>query len=100
MAHIGFFRPDTGEWFLDINGNGKWDGCQVDRCLGPYGQPGDLPVAGDWTGNGMAHIGFFRPDTGEWFLDINGNGSLDNCDVDVCLGPFGEHGDLPIVGKW
>ena len=23
-ARIGVFRPDTGEWFLDRNGNGSW----------------------------------------------------------------------------
>ena len=25
---IGVFRPSTGEWFFDINGNGSFDGCQ------------------------------------------------------------------------
>lgn len=27
-----------------MNGNGKFDGCAVDACPGPFGQPGDLPV--------------------------------------------------------
>jgi hypothetical protein len=35
-------------WYLDLNGNGKLDACGVDLCLGPYGQPGDLPVVGKW----------------------------------------------------
>jgi hypothetical protein len=26
IAKIGIYRPTTGEWFLDLNGNGKWDG--------------------------------------------------------------------------
>jgi hypothetical protein len=99
MAHIGVFRPDSGRWFLDLNGNGKWDGCKVDRCLDP-GRPGDLPVVGDWTGAGKAQIGFFRPNTGEWFLDLNGNGKRDGCKVDRCLGPFGQPGDLPVAGDW
>jgi Divergent InlB B-repeat domain len=99
VAHIGFFRPDPGRWFLDLNGNGKWDGCKVDRCLDP-GRPGDLPVVGDWSSKGMANIGFFRPDTGEWFLDLNGNGKRDGCKVDRCLGPYGRPGDLPVVGDW
>jgi hypothetical protein len=42
----------------------------------------------------------FRPSTGLWYLDMDGNGKLDSCSVDACLGPFGQPGDLPVVGKW
>ena len=98
--HIGIFRPSTGEWFLDINGNGQWDGCGVDKCIEQFGGNGDLPVAGDWNGTGEVRIGVFRPSTGEWFLDMNGNGKFDGCVVDACPGPFGQPGDLPVVGKW
>jgi hypothetical protein len=45
---MGIFDPSTGMWELDRNGNGIFDGCTVDLCLGPFGQPGDLPVAGKW----------------------------------------------------
>ena len=41
-----------------------------------------------------------RPSTGEWVLDMNGNGHFDGCAIDACLGPFGHAGDLPVVGKW
>jgi hypothetical protein len=97
---IGIFRPSTGEWFLDMNSNGQWDGCSVDKCFGPFGSQGDLPVVGDWNGTGKAGIGVFRPNTGEWFLDMNGNGRWDGCSVDKCFGPFGSQGDLPVVGDW
>jgi hypothetical protein len=98
--NIGIFRPSTGEWFLDVNGNGQWDGCGVDKCIEQFGDDGDLPVVGDWNGTGEARIGVFRPSTGEWFLDMNGNGKFDGCAVDACLGPFGAPGDWPAVGKW
>ncbi len=97
---IGVFEPSTGGWLLDNNGNGQWDGCNVDTCLGPFGINGDLPVAGDWDGIGKVRIGVYRPSTGQWFLDMNGNGGWDGCNVDKCLGPFGADGDLPIVGDW
>ena len=101
-AAIGIFRPSTGEWFLDANGNGIWDGCTVDLCLGPFGGNGDLPVVGDWTGAGMVNIGVFRPATAEWLLDVNGNGQLDGCNVDRCLRSSGSRpsASLPIVGNW
>jgi hypothetical protein len=97
---IGTFDPQTGMWEVDFNGNGRWDGCSVDRCWGPFGSAGDIPVAGDWSGTGTAKIGVFRAATGEWFLDLNGNGKWDGCNVDKCVTGFGQAGDLPVVGKW
>jgi hypothetical protein len=97
---IGVFLPKKGAWYLDTNGNGQWDGCRIDRCFGRFGNKGDLPVVGDWDGTGFVRVGVFRPSTGMWYLDLNGNGKLDKCSVDACFGPFGEAGDVPIVGKW
>jgi hypothetical protein len=97
---IGIFLPRKGIWYLDSNGDGTLNSCRVDACLGRFGSRGDLPVAGDWDGTGRVRIGVFRPRTGEWFLDMNGNGKFDGCGADKCLGPFGHPEDLPIVGKW
>jgi hypothetical protein len=95
---IGVFRPGTGEWLLDFSGDGDGKSC-AGQCLS-LGAEGDVPVVGDWDGAGADKIGVFRPSTGEWFLDLNGNGQWDRCNVDLCLGPFGQPGDLPVVGKW
>ena len=101
-AGVGVFR--AGTWYLDYNGNGAWDGCQQDGgqdlCLyGSFGQAGDLPAAGDWNGDGKAKVGVFR--AGKWYLDYNGNGVWDGCDIDRCyFGNFGQAGDLPVAGKW
>jgi hypothetical protein len=97
---IGVFQPSTGQWLLDTNGNGKWDNCRKDRCLGPFGLPDDLPVVGDWDGTQNTRIGIFRPSTGAWFLDLNGNGEWDGCAVDACIESFGQPGDLPVTGRW
>ncbi len=60
-----------------------------------YGQAGDIPVAGDWTGSGVKRIGVFR--SGLWILDTNGNGVLDAGDKVVS---FGQAGDIPVLGDW
>lgn len=99
QVRIGVFNTKTAAWQLDLNGNGVFDGCSVDACLS-FGQTKDLPVAGDWTGTGKAQIGIFDPSTGMWELDRNGNGVFDGCTVDLCLGPFGQPGDLPVAGNW
>jgi hypothetical protein len=97
---IGIFRPSTGEWFLDMNRNGIWDGCTVDLCSGPFGTVGDQPVVGDWTGAGVSNIGVFRPSTAEWLFDTNGNGQWDGCNIDRCLRSGISQDSLPIVGDW
>ena len=47
-----------GEWFIDINGNGRWD--EEDIWL-KLGTKGDQPVVGDWDGDGKDDIGIFGP---------------------------------------
>ena len=99
-SYIGVLRSGTGEWFIDLNGNRKWDGCVADGCYAGFGQAGDLPVAGDWTRTGGAKIGVFR--NGQWFLDGDGDGQWDGCQPqgsDLCLS-FGQFGDLPVAGDW
>jgi hypothetical protein len=95
---VGLFRSSTGRWYID-SGNGVWNGCLFDDCLGPFGAADDLPVVGDWFGLGFTTIGVFRPSTGRWYLD-NGNGKFEPCNIDKCLGVFGQDGDLPVVGDW
>jgi hypothetical protein len=92
---IGIFR--AGQWFLDLNGNGAWDGCGTDACYASFGMAGDIPVAGDWTGTGTAKIGVFR--AGQWFLDLNGNGAWDGCGTDACFDSFGMTGDDAVAGR-
>jgi hypothetical protein len=82
-----------------MNSNGQWDGCNVDACIA-FGVSGDLPVVGDWDASGASKIGVFRPSTGEWFLDMNGNGQWDGASADKYISGFGRPGDLPVAGKW
>jgi hypothetical protein len=95
---VGVFRPSTGWWYLDYNGNGQWDGCGTDRCIN-FGMSGDQPVSGDWDGSGTAKVGVFRPSTGRWYVDLNGNGQWDGCSVDGCY-YFGTAGDIAVTGSW
>jgi hypothetical protein len=99
-TQLGLFRASTGEWFLDRNGNRKWNGCKKDLCIGSFGMSGDIPVAGDWNGTGKTKIGVFRPSTGEWFLDRNGNGIWDGPVLDLYLSGYSQAGDLPVIGRW
>ena len=85
---IGIYTP-AGEWFLDLNGNGKWDA--ADSYSEPFGEIVGVPVVGDWEGLGKTRLGLFVPKNSEWLLD---------CDIDNCVRSFGQPTDLPVVGRW
>ncbi|CDH45737.1 exported hypothetical protein [Candidatus Contendobacter odensis Run_B_J11] len=95
---IGVFR--NGQWFLDANGNGAWDGCGTEFCFTGFGQAGDMPASGNWNGGSKNTIGVLRSGTGEWFIDRNGNRQWDGCVADGCYSGFGQAGDLPVAGDW
>ena len=99
---IGVYRPGSGTWLLDANGNRTWDGCGTDLCLGPFGLSGDLPLAGDWTGTGGDKIGVFQPydpfgSPYKRFVLDNGNGVFVSVEQEQILGPFGLETDKVIV---
>jgi hypothetical protein len=96
---IGIYRPAMRQFILDRNNNGILEACTIDICSAAFGAAGDVPLVGDWTGNGLARIGVYRPGTRQFFLDKNSNRILDACGVDSCLG-FGLAGDKPVVGAW
>jgi hypothetical protein len=97
LSEIGVWRPSTGEWFFDLDHSGSWSGCGPDLCLTQFGASGDLPVTGDWDGDGVSQVGTYRQ--GQWFLD-NGNGLWDGAGVDTIYGNFGAPGDQPVTGFW
>jgi hypothetical protein len=90
QTEIGVYGRD---WHLDTNGNGKWDGPAIDTTFS-FGTPGDIPLAGDWNGNGISDIGVFRPSSGNWYLDYNPSGVVDT------TFHFGTTGDIPLAGDW
>jgi CSLREA domain-containing protein len=60
-----------------------------------FGSSGDLPVTGDWNGDGIDTVGVYKPDTGIVYLrNSNTAGAPDYGFV------FGNPGDTPLAGKW
>jgi hypothetical protein len=118
---VGILRcPTAGavcQWIVDSLG--KTGGSSVSLYdpadaifpfTGPGGfVPGDVAVVGDWNGNGRKRIGIFRPVTGTWFVDTNGNGSYEappfgvdqtfSFGLPAVLNPGGV-ADQPVVGFW
>ena len=91
---VGAFRDGT--WILDTTHNHVYD---PGDAVYNFGQPGDVPVVGDWNGDGRDHIGVFRSvgGVGEFILDTDGNGVLDAGDTAFF---FGLAGDRIVIGDW
>lgn len=88
---IGVFR--NGQWILDQNNNGAWDGTSIDAVYN-FGAAGDIPVVGDWNGDGRSKFGVFRPATGQFILDTQGHKSFDST---ASIYNFGASGDIPVA---
>ncbi|MFM7564042.1 MAG: hypothetical protein ACKO81_13535 [Planctomycetota bacterium] len=79
-----------GAWRLDTNGDGRFDHSDV---FASYGEEGDVPVVGDFDGDGIEEIAIYR--NGLWVIDTNGNRQMDEGDRRF---QYGEAGDLQVVG--
>ena len=98
IDEIGVYRPGSSRFYLDINGNGKWDGASVDVTY-VMGTSGDQPIIGDWNGDGIDEIGVYRPSSSRFYLDSNGNGVWNGAAIDTTY-VMGVSGDQPIIGDW
>jgi len=93
---IGIFRPSTHKFILDFNGNGIWEGAEIDREY-DFGTTGDIPITGDWdgNGNGITEVGVFRPSTHMFYLRNAGYPSVPATTIN-----WGISTDLPVAGDW
>ncbi len=95
-ASIGVWRPAIRLFYLDTSGNLAWDaGTDL---VAPFGASTDLPVTGDWNGDGIDDIGIWRPAARRFFLDMDGNDVWEPA-TDLVV-PFGATTDLPVTGDW
>ena len=87
-------------WYIDYNGNGIWNSPANGDRIYTTGQPGDLPVYGDWNGDRLCEMGVFRPSNHCFYLDFNANGLWDGASFDTRYCDFATFGDIPVFGKW
>ena len=84
----------NGARVMKLTSYGKQRADVVDHVFG-IGDEQEVPVTGDWNGNGIRSIGTFE--NGTWRLDVNGDGRFGLEDETV---QFGRAGDVPVVGDF
>jgi hypothetical protein len=84
---VGLVDPASGTWYLRSEGGGSYSFL--------YGNPGDLPFAGDWDCDGIDTPGLYRQSDGYVYLrNSNTQGIADLSFF------FGNPGDIPIAGDF
>jgi hypothetical protein len=98
QTKVGIFRSGFF-WLLDVDGNTQFNS-PPDRAFAFGGVPGDVPLSGDWNGDGIDTVGIYRPSNGLFILDYDGDAVLTAADKVYNLGVGTPAGDIPVVGDW
>jgi hypothetical protein len=100
----GAILPGTGDWegvgadlLEGVQGN-LFTQCTDLACLQParqfaFGIAGDVPLAGDWDGDGIDTVGVYRPGDGNVYL--RNSNTTGFAEIQFFAGP-----GQPVVGDW
>jgi hypothetical protein len=88
-ADLVIYRPNTGYWYVNFQRNGAYSG--VADIIAPFGGgAGDIPVLGDFDGNGTIDRAIYR--AGFWYMDLDWSGAA----ARICAFGGGA-GDVPLA---
>ena len=88
QGSVGVVDTSTGQWFLRNPSNGQTTSFF-------FGNPGDLPMVGDWDGDGDETPGLYRQIDG--FVYLRNSNSQGVADIRFF---FGNPGDIPLAGDF
>jgi hypothetical protein len=97
---VGLFRGLTGTFVLDADGDGVSN--DPDDRVGAMldGQVGGVPLVGNWDGLGGEEVGLYRPLTGTFTLDRDGDLASNDASDTVIARLAGKVGGKALVGDW
>ncbi len=85
-ANFVVWRPSNGTWFINSGG-------AAPTLVQQWGLPGDIPVPGDYDGDGKPDFAVWRPSSGTWFVIPSSGGPL-------IIQQWGLPGDIPVPGDY
>ncbi|MEZ5306289.1 MAG: FG-GAP-like repeat-containing protein [Pyrinomonadaceae bacterium] len=84
FSELAVWRPSTGVWWVKA-------GTETDQISVSWGHTGDIPVVGDYDGDGKADFAVYRPSEGRWYILKSSSG--DGQPVTISLG---SEADTPV----
>ena len=88
FADIAVWRPSSGQWFVIPRSN---PGSPI---IQSWGLNGDVPVRGDYDGDGKTDFAVWRPSTGQWFIIPSSNPGT------PIVQSWGLNGDIAVPGDY
>ena len=86
------WQANGGTWTIPSLGNPL---LQSAGLIGQtLGQPGDIPVPGDWDGDGILDFAVWRPSNGTWYVVPSSN------PTQIITQVWGQNGDIPAPGNY
>ena len=99
-SRILYAREDNGKFYIEEGNAICWlrskftcpeetsvYNAERDIPIIALGEPNDIPITGDWKGDGRDTIGVYRPTTSTFYLDHDNDGDVDEDPIQ--LGVFG-----------
>ncbi|MGA2448982.1 MAG: FG-GAP-like repeat-containing protein [Polyangiaceae bacterium] len=100
ITDIAYFRPSTGLWTIQNSSGLSGQGGANGQTQVQFGTSGDIPITGDFDGDGITDIAYFRPSTGFWTIQnssgLNGPGPVPG----QTQLQYGTSGDIPVAGDF
>ncbi|MBV9301459.1 MAG: VCBS repeat-containing protein [Acidobacteriaceae bacterium] len=87
LADYAIWRPADGTWYVLPNNS-------TTPITWQWGASGDIPVPGDYDGDGKSDFAVWRSGTGTWYVTPSSN---PNAPITVQWGAFG---DVPVTGDF
>ena len=95
---IAVWRPRNGFWYIKGPGLANW-GASSGNIWIQCGTTGDIPVPGDYYGDGTIRLAVWRPSNGNWYIKGPGNNNWGQSSGNKVI-QCGTNGDIPVPADY